>query len=828
MKHTTFKPLRLVPHSLFILMASLLLQDVEAAPYAYIDATTANTTLDGAPLVAGSNFLNNGSGGTSTDNIWARRLGSSFDTFENSDVFETDSGSVDGDREATGNLVTSVTLPVVGTYEFVAVFAKNSNRDIAARIGSAPTASHVFTASNSLNANQSVTTPEIEFDNSYTNGRGANAGAAELGQVTTTVPNQTVQIYINGRDSLPGAQDERTQYDGIGYRAFETPPPTPKHRDVFLIAGQSNADGRGTNSELTGNLSSYAGQQPDVLIHFTNPSYTNADKSRYKTWVPLEPGYSRASSEALPTGRFGVEVAAGKVLSTQYANPAFIKVTEGGTALRNIGQDWYPAPLTSPDAGRLYKALIESTQQALAELTAAGDTYTVHAMFWHQGESDLGSFSNYGSLLTTLIESVRRDLNMPNLRVLVGELAPERTPEFLEVQWQTARSVPNAGFISSRGLKTYDPVTHFDTPSLITLGGRLGHALLPERDTIDFEAPSYAALTLVPAVVVAQLDRQDECAATGGLTSDLRVVTTSNQGEYTGGQAAGHPGASGAHFFTRRNLLPLAGANSMQADFFPGDIGFDDQGDADSTLLVAGWGTDANSDGSFSDSEAAIGLGLHQDGTFRIQIGNTLHLATGFSYQIDRWYRLTLSWTAPDAGGNRTVSLVARDLSTGTDLNGGSPVLSIAVPSAEFDGNPARWSGLGCRTTRGLVDNIRVVPQGFAAWTATLYPALAGGLLDDDDQDGICNALEFAFGLNPLSSDPSSALPQPVYGPAAATVSFSPLASQPGIFYQVDWSRDLSSWTTVTGTRSGSLLEFAISTAGEPSIFLRQRVEVTE
>lgn len=803
-----------------ILLAALCLPMAHGA-YTYVDATTANTTLDGAALVHGTNVVADGSAGSSSDNLWTFRTAVSG--FQDSNYFESDNANVSGDRETTGNLVTILTLPAIGTYEIVAIFTRSNSRDIAARVGSPPAAGDVFTTGNALDANQLADPLQIEFDGSYLNARGSSGGAAYLGQFTTTSVNQTVSIHINGFDSLAGTQDERTQYEGIGFRAFEEPPPpVPKHRDVFLLAGQSNADGRGLNAELTGGLADLAGPQAGVLVHYTNTAYTHADKSRYKKWMTLEPGYSVAPgySGTLPSTTFGMEIGAAKVLKSSYPNPAFIKVTRGGTALGVPGTDWYPAPLDSPDAGPLYKALIESTQVALAELTAAGDTCTVHALFWHQGESDGGNAAGYGALLTTLIESVRRDLALPNLRFIVGELAPGKPQDFRTVQWEVARSVPNTHFISSRGFNTSDANTHFDTSSMATFGKRLGHALLPDRKVIDFEIPTYAT---------GALDRQDECAANDGLASVLQVATTAPQGEYPGGQAAGHVGTGGAHFFTRRHLLPLTAARSIQADFFPGDSGYDNEADADSTLLVAGWGADAGNDGLFSEAEAAIGLGLHQSGTFRIQIGGTTHLSTGFTYQIDRWYRLILTWSEPDAGGNRTVNLVVRDLSTGTDLNAGLPVLTLQnITPAEFDGNPARWSGLGGRTTRGLVDNIRVSPSGFTSWMETLYPALAGGPGDDDDNDTLENAIEFAFGLNPLSPDPSSALPQPVYGASSATVTFAPPATQPGILHQLDWSRNLTEWTTVHGTRSGAWLEFTIPTAGEPSIFLRHRVEVSE
>lgn len=810
-----------------ILLFGRLVQTTGAAPYLYIDATPSNTTLNGASLVnrngnttSGNYFAQVGTDttttGTATDGFWTLR---NLTGYESGNYFESDNISSSGDAESTAPLVTTINMPTAGTYEIIVIFARSNSRDIAARIDSAPGTGDVFTTSSplTLNPNQTATADPlfVPFDGSYSNGRTSGSGAAYLGTVTTTVPNQAVQIYINGFVSISGTQDERTQYDGIGYRAYEA-----KHRDVFLIAGQSNADGRGLKAELTSGLAAYAGQQPSVLIHYTNTAYTNADKSRYKKWITLEPGFSVAPgyTGTLPSTTFGEEIGAAKVLTTQYTNPTFIKVTRGGTALGVSGTDWYPAPLNSPNAGPLYKALIESTQQALAALTSTGDTYTIHALYWHQGESDSTRTAQYSGLLTTLIESVRRDLKIPNLRFIVGELAPGKPQDFRDVQWQIARSVPNAGFMSSSGLTTSDANTHFDTSSMVTFGERLGYALLSNRDTINFEAPIYAT---------GALDRQDECAATNGILSPLLVVATAAQGEYTSGQAAGHVGAAGAYQFTRRNLLPLAGTRTLMADFFSGDTGYDNEADADSSLLVAGWGADAGNDGLFNDAEAAIGLGLNQTGTFRIQIGGTTHLATGFSYQIDRWYRLTLNWSEPDASGQRTIQLFARDLAAGSNVNGGNAVLSIVVSSADFDGNPARWSGLGCRATRGLVDNIRVVPPGFAAWATALYPSLVGGIDDDEDQDGIPNGVEFAFGLNPLSFDSTSQLPQPVYGSTTATLSFNPLSTQPGIQYLVDWSRNLSSWNELVSTSSGNLRQFTVPTAGERSIFIRHRVKIT-
>ena len=214
---------------LSLIFAALCLPVAQAA-YTYIDATPSNTTLNGTTLAdrnAGGgtgNYFNqfnspNATGGTG-DGDWAFRNVSGY---EDSNYFESDSGSTTGDREGTGNLVTTITLATIGTYDIVVIFAKNSLRDVAAKIGSAPSTGDIYTISNAFNADQSATSPEIVFDGSYDNGRGANHGAGYLAQITTTVPNQAVEIYINGLDSLAGTQDERTQYDGVGFQLIPEP-----------------------------------------------------------------------------------------------------------------------------------------------------------------------------------------------------------------------------------------------------------------------------------------------------------------------------------------------------------------------------------------------------------------------------------------------------------------------------------------------------------------------------------------------------------------------------------------------------------------------------
>ena len=198
----------------------------QPGPFAYVDATPLNTTLNsdpenfpnGVPLEAGVNFINDGTGGTGADSLWTYRTDAAFATFENGAAFESDNRSAAEDAEMTPDLITTISIPAPGTYDLVVVFTRNSNRDIAARIGESPTLGDIFSAPYALNTNQAADPLEISFDSSFANGRLNNSGAAYLGTVTTTTVNEDVRVFVNGLARTAAIDDERTQYDGIAYR----------------------------------------------------------------------------------------------------------------------------------------------------------------------------------------------------------------------------------------------------------------------------------------------------------------------------------------------------------------------------------------------------------------------------------------------------------------------------------------------------------------------------------------------------------------------------------------------------------------------------------
>jgi iduronate 2-sulfatase len=241
--------------------------------------------------------------------------------------------------------------------------------------------------------------------------------------------------------------------------------------EVFLVAGQSNCDGRGKASELTGSLAEWAKLQGDVLIAYScsklrGPALTSGG------FKPLRPGWSVAPGKnrptKLPSGTFGPEVSFGRAMADNMKGKkvALVKFAEGGTSL---ARDW------NPDAkDRLYPAFLAFTRKSLKELTDAGHTYTIRGMIWHQGESDAKlTADEYQKRLTAFIARVRTDLGVPGLPFGVGEVFDNGKRDTVRAaQKVTAAKVPGVLFVPAGGLTTFDGGTHFDAASQIELGER--------------------------------------------------------------------------------------------------------------------------------------------------------------------------------------------------------------------------------------------------------------------------------------------------------------------------------------------------------------------
>ncbi len=286
--------------------------------------------------------------------------------------------------------------------------------------------------------------------------------------------NQVTLVLAGVADASNNAGGLRLQR-GQATLTFNVPSPTNSHYDVYLIGGQSNADGRGAVSDLTNGLAAWQSPQPDVRIYYANPINHDPLNPTYNTgWNGLAPGFSvpPGFSGALPSTKFGPELSFARTLadSAPSGHLALIKVTQGGTSLSS---DWNPA------SGYMYATFTNITRTALLALTNEGARYTLRGLIWHQGESDGSSTTEaYQSMLTNFILAVRRDLGVTNLPVVVGELATNRSITVRQAQFNVGEIMPYVGFASSSHLATLaadDP--HFTAASQLTMGQRMAAAL---------------------------------------------------------------------------------------------------------------------------------------------------------------------------------------------------------------------------------------------------------------------------------------------------------------------------------------------------------------
>jgi alpha-galactosidase len=216
---------------------------------------------------------------------------------------------------------------------------------------------------------------------------------------------------------------------------------------VFVLAGQSNMEGKGSQKHLEQLINDpataaryqhlKAGDQwvarEDVLIKY------NDDRGQ----GPLSVGF------ATPTDRFGPELGFGHVVGEALESRVLIiKCAWGGRALAvrfrppRSGKGDYTqrdrktkeiVPLPAETYGEAYRDTIRIVKESLANIDEivpdyddAG--YELSGFVFFQGFNDIiddKKTAEYGENLANLIRDVRQDLDAPELPVVIGELGQQ-------------------------------------------------------------------------------------------------------------------------------------------------------------------------------------------------------------------------------------------------------------------------------------------------------------------------------------------------------------------------------------------------------------------
>jgi|GEM_PF-357975 len=237
----------------------------------------------------------------------------------------------------------------------------------------------------------------------------------------------------------------------IGIRQTSGAALTPPAKDsfhIYLLMGQSNMVGRDT-----GPLASQV-DNPRVLALDGEGRWVVAREPIHVGGTGIGPG--------IP---FGLEMlnAAPKVTA------GLVPCAVGGTPLRRWvkGADLY--------------------ELAVSRAKAAAQSGVIKGVLWHQGESDAGKKENaetYEARLTQMFKDLRRDLGLPNLPIVVGQLGefltPEKYPHVERVRGAIERipaALPRVGYACSEGLGHKGDNLHFSADAERELGARFARAM---------------------------------------------------------------------------------------------------------------------------------------------------------------------------------------------------------------------------------------------------------------------------------------------------------------------------------------------------------------
>ena len=238
--------------------------------------------------------------------------------------------------------------------------------------------------------------------------------------------------------------------------------------DVYLIAGQSNADGRASSSDL--------------------PSQFKVPNSRIRIftkegWHDLQPGLNDDSNRDW----FGPEISFGPAMLK--ANPRrtvfLIKHARGSS---DLGQMWRPPDSYGNHAGTLYREFMDIVRRAVGS-HASIMTSNIKGMIWMQGETDAWNedpamASAYERNLTDLIISIRTELGIPNLAFSIGRISTSWTwsggahGELVrQAQYRVSQAIPYTMMVDTDDLSLDADEAHYSSEGQIKLGERFADSL---------------------------------------------------------------------------------------------------------------------------------------------------------------------------------------------------------------------------------------------------------------------------------------------------------------------------------------------------------------
>jgi hypothetical protein len=276
---------------------------------------------------------------------------------------------------------------------------------------------------------------------------------------------------------------------------------------VFVVAGQSNAEGHNDLRQYHGGREAFPGTlrvQPRILFW---PG-TDTPQPDDNLWTTLR---------VQDAGAFGPEIALAHDLEQKMPGStiAIVKYAAGGTGIaRSVdytdyipavagfndhGRNWHP-PTDGREAGALYNALIANVRGAVSALERDGKPCELTGFVWMQGEHEASisrkMAEDYEKLLSEFIRSLRKDLRAPSLPFAIGQVN-SHTWAYGDIsrkcQVEVCRKDKRTLLVETVDLpRVGGDAAHFTADGMLTLGSRFADAmmtLLPEPRSVKNQVP---------------------------------------------------------------------------------------------------------------------------------------------------------------------------------------------------------------------------------------------------------------------------------------------------------------------------------------------------
>ena len=274
-----------------------------------------------------------------------------------------------------------------------------------------------------------------------------------------------------------------------------------KEYHVYYLGGQSNMDGYGRVSELTGTARE---GQKHVMIFHGSSAPDGSPALGAGIWAPLRPGHGydfRSDGKTNTYGaRFGCELTFASEMKRLRPNEniAIIKYSRGGTSIaveaaRNYGC-WHPHFTGSDGKGiNQYDHFLATLRNAFDVRDIDGDgevdRLIPSGVIWMQGESDAGfevPANNYEANLAQLMDLVRAALRADGLPVAVARISDsmpngKRLWPYGDIvrtqQTKYCKNDSNAILVTSTDDYGYSDIAHYDSQGYLDLGRQFARAI---------------------------------------------------------------------------------------------------------------------------------------------------------------------------------------------------------------------------------------------------------------------------------------------------------------------------------------------------------------